>query len=129
MEKCVIVFELKRLLTNTFRQIVPDYSAILPGYQKSCIHDNHMDMTKFKSANDPGYDAVSGQLWLWTDAIEKRMETHNAEPPSRKEIRDLRRDKSYGTMQDILSPMYSGSVNAGRSSFQGNAHVGGDFSM
>jgi hypothetical protein len=32
-----------------------------------------MDMTKFSGANDPGYQAVSGELWLWANEIEEQL--------------------------------------------------------
>jgi hypothetical protein len=36
-------------------QVVPQDSAILPGYIPIGIRGNHMDMTKFASVDDPGF--------------------------------------------------------------------------
>ncbi|KAI9736938.1 MAG: hypothetical protein M1835_003291 [Candelina submexicana] len=55
-------------------EIVPKHSAILSAYGNCGIHANHMDMTKFSSANDAGYRAVSGQLWLWVNEIEEELQ-------------------------------------------------------
>ena len=51
--------------------IVERQSAILSGYPSASIHQNHSDMTKFTGAEDAGYERVSGQLWLWVNAIQK----------------------------------------------------------
>ncbi|KAH6842448.1 hypothetical protein B0I37DRAFT_329709 [Chaetomium sp. MPI-CAGE-AT-0009] len=45
--------------------VVPQDSAILPGYIPIGIHGNHMDMTKFTSLDDPGFVAVCGELRRW----------------------------------------------------------------
>jgi hypothetical protein len=37
----------------------------LPGYIPIGIRNNHMDMTKFEHANDPGFVAVAGELRRW----------------------------------------------------------------
>jgi len=82
-----------------------------------------MDMTKFSSAKDAGYVAVSDQLWLWADTL-KKTETQFME-----EIREGR-NKKFGTMQDVGSSVYSGSVNSGGGLvFQGNQSAGRDFNV
>ncbi|KAA8642375.1 hypothetical protein EYZ11_009972 [Aspergillus tanneri] len=58
-----------------FGLVVPQHSAILPGYIPIGIHSNHMDMTKFTNIDDPGFVAVCGELRRWirdTDANKKR---------------------------------------------------------
>ncbi|KAG8358018.1 hypothetical protein FVEN_g3950 [Fusarium venenatum] len=45
--------------------VVPRESAILPGYIPIGIHGNHMDMTKFDDASDPGFIAISGEISRW----------------------------------------------------------------
>ncbi|KAL6913692.1 hypothetical protein FSST1_011452 [Fusarium sambucinum] len=45
--------------------VVPRESAILPGYIPIGIHGNHMDMTKFDDASDPGFVAISGEISRW----------------------------------------------------------------
>ncbi|KAF2234938.1 hypothetical protein EV356DRAFT_532485 [Viridothelium virens] len=49
--------------------VVPSHSAILPGYIPIGIHANHMDMTKFNDADDPGFKAVVGELHRWVKAL------------------------------------------------------------
>ncbi len=41
------------------------HSANLPGYPSIGIHKNHMDMTKFDSANDPGFSNIVSELRRW----------------------------------------------------------------
>ncbi|KAK3364158.1 hypothetical protein B0T25DRAFT_597999 [Lasiosphaeria hispida] len=50
-------------------QVEPQDSAILPGYMPIGIHSNHMDMTKFISADDPGFIAVCGKLRRWVKRL------------------------------------------------------------
>ncbi|RYP67309.1 hypothetical protein DL771_007327 [Monosporascus sp. 5C6A] len=50
-------------------QVVPQESAILPGYIPVGIRRNHMDMTKFSSIEDPGFVAVRGVLRRWIREI------------------------------------------------------------
>ncbi|UKZ79212.1 hypothetical protein TrVFT333_006962 [Trichoderma virens FT-333] len=52
-------------------QVVPQHSAILPGYIPIGIHGNHMDMTKFASKDDPGFVAVCGELRRWIREISR----------------------------------------------------------
>ncbi|KAB5581159.1 hypothetical protein GE09DRAFT_1168377 [Coniochaeta sp. 2T2.1] len=40
-------------------QVVPQHSAILPGYIPIGIHSNHMDMARFAAADDPGFVALT----------------------------------------------------------------------
>lgn len=42
--------------------IVPEYSAALSQYPNQSIDANHMDMTKFKSKNDEGYQGVFSRV-------------------------------------------------------------------
>ena len=54
--------------------MVPRDSAVLPGYIAMPIHRNHMEMTKFKSEDDPGFIAVVGELCRWIgDASQSSM--------------------------------------------------------
>ncbi|QMW46615.1 hypothetical protein G4B11_010070 [Aspergillus flavus] len=46
--------------------VVPQDSAILPGYGHIGIRSNHMDMTKFASVDDPGFKLICGELSRWT---------------------------------------------------------------
>ncbi|KAJ5253144.1 hypothetical protein N7489_003554 [Penicillium chrysogenum] len=61
--------------------IVPQDSAILPGYIPIGIHSNHMDMTKFISSEDPGFVAVCGELRRWirdTDVNKKHCSNQSS---------------------------------------------------
>ena len=53
------------LRTLTSLQVVPSHSAILPGYIPIGIRSNHMDMTKFENADDPGFAIFAGELRRW----------------------------------------------------------------
>lgn len=56
-------------LIDELVQVVPQDSAILPGYIPIGIHGNHMDMTKFASIDDPGFTAVCGELRRWIKEV------------------------------------------------------------
>ncbi|OBT95600.1 hypothetical protein VE01_05937 [Pseudogymnoascus verrucosus] len=49
------------------RRVVEPDSARIVGYNSDTIHANHMEMTKFRSATDPGYVKVLSRLKLWID--------------------------------------------------------------
>ena len=70
------------LTTDGIGQVVPQDSAILPGYIPIGIRGNHMDMTKFASADDPGFQAVCGELRRWTKQLGKAaLRDGNLLPP------------------------------------------------
>ena len=50
-------------------QVVPNDSAILPGYIPIGIRGNHMGMTKFSGEDDPGFQAVAGELHRWVKEL------------------------------------------------------------
>lgn len=50
---------------------MPQDSAILPGYISIGIRANHMDMTKFATVDDPGFEAVCGELRRWIKQLSK----------------------------------------------------------
>jgi hypothetical protein len=37
-------------------------------------------MTKFQGSQDPGYQSVSGELWIWAQDV--RRQSENSDPPS-----------------------------------------------
>ncbi|EKJ67737.1 hypothetical protein FPSE_12108 [Fusarium pseudograminearum CS3096] len=51
--------------------VVPKHSAILPGYISIGIHKNHSDMTKFNTADEPGFVAICGELKRWINQIRR----------------------------------------------------------
>ncbi|KAK4164409.1 hypothetical protein QBC43DRAFT_262507 [Cladorrhinum sp. PSN259] len=62
--------------------VVPQDSAILPGYIPIGIHGNHMDMTRFVSTDDPGFMAVCGELRQWIREINAAEKPHDNPPLS-----------------------------------------------
>lgn len=50
---------------------MPQHSAMLPAYGSKSSHANHMNMTKFESAEDPGFVNVSTTLWRWAKDLAK----------------------------------------------------------
>ncbi|KAE8366417.1 Alpha/Beta hydrolase protein [Aspergillus caelatus] len=62
--------------------VVPQDSAILPGYIPIGIHSDHMGMTKFASAEDPGFIAVCSELKRWTKEADKARKNFCMIPPT-----------------------------------------------
>ncbi|KAK0619529.1 hypothetical protein B0T14DRAFT_479768 [Immersiella caudata] len=56
--------------------VVPQDSAILPGYIPIGIHSNHMDMARFFGEDDPGFEAVCGELRRWIKHIDVAKRDH-----------------------------------------------------
>ncbi|MCJ1271835.1 hypothetical protein MMC22_011740 [Lobaria immixta] len=50
-------------------EVVPKNSAILPAYTSIGIYDNHVGMTKFEAADDPGFKSVAGELHRWVKEL------------------------------------------------------------
>jgi hypothetical protein len=65
-------------------QVVPQHSAVLPGYIPIGIHSNHMDMARFAAADDPGFLAVCGELRRWIRQLDGAKGRHPG-PASRQE--------------------------------------------
>ena len=98
-----------------------------------------MDMTRFSGPNDPGYQAVSGELWVWANEIEEHIASKKlqAQPnkieqlPNSDDIRE-KRGKKFATIADITggggsSPVYSGNFNSGGGPiFAGKQNAGRD---
>lgn len=84
------------------------HSAILPSYNAIGIHNNHMNMTKFVSEEDPGYAAVSTELWRWTKEVKARMQVarpNNFSPPGNQAQQHRPQEwSSYGPSQQMLLP-------------------------
>lgn len=49
--------------------MVPQDSAILPGYLHTSLHCDHRNMTKFASVDDPGFIRVTNHLRRWVSDI------------------------------------------------------------
>ncbi|OGE46779.1 hypothetical protein PENARI_c112G04431 [Penicillium arizonense] len=56
--------------------VVPQDSAILPGYVPIGIHSNHMNMARFANVDDPGFVAVCGELRRWIRDAEGNKRRH-----------------------------------------------------
>src|SRR5580704_14496810 len=91
-----------------------------------------MQMTRFSDAKDAGYVAVSDQLWLWIDNLQREAEAKaKADPTSQlsiEEIRD-RRNRRFGTIQDIDGPQIQSVSSRGGPIFLGSQNAGRDFNV
>lgn len=92
-----------------------------------------MGMTKFATAGDAGYQAVSSQLWNWIDDIESSQQGSATSEPkiSLGEIRQ-KRERKFATMADVLEPaaVYGGNINTGGGHvIQGDVSSNRDFYM
>lgn len=76
-----------------------------------------MEMARFHGAQDPGYVAVSSQLWLWCNAIQESR-------PSVETIRE-KRNRRFGELHDVAPTVISG----GGPVFMGNQTAGRDFNV
>ncbi|KAI1828105.1 hypothetical protein F4861DRAFT_529005 [Xylaria intraflava] len=54
--------------------VVAAHEAVPLGVIPTGIRSNHMDMTKFKDENDPGFVAVTGEIRRWVDYITERRQ-------------------------------------------------------
>ncbi|KAJ5628167.1 hypothetical protein N7490_010395 [Penicillium lividum] len=98
-------------------KIVEDHSAILSGCSNRSIHADHMGMTKFSGNRDPGYVAVSGQLWLWVNLLEdmdSQAQTQTQQAASARTAQQQRAINSGG------GPIIFGSVIAERDIMNSN---------
>lgn len=77
--------------------VVPQDSAILPGYIPIGIHGSHMDMTKFAGSTDPGFLAVCGEMRRWIKDLKPGNKQHANQPLQRSSLdQELGRSKQYG---------------------------------
>ncbi|KAH8900458.1 hypothetical protein GQ53DRAFT_128407 [Thozetella sp. PMI_491] len=53
--------------------VVPQESAIIPGYRSRGIHSNHADMGKFESVEDDGFKAICGELRRWIKTLPAQL--------------------------------------------------------
>jgi hypothetical protein len=60
-------------------QVVPRYSATLPGYPAIGIHADHRDIARFDNVTDPGFVTVSNELQRW--ARELKNTPGKGKPP------------------------------------------------
>ena len=58
--------------------VVPQDSAVIPGYIVIGIHENHVDMARFGSTDDPGFLAICGELRRWVKEV-KREPAHDSD--------------------------------------------------
>ncbi|KAJ5485841.1 hypothetical protein N7530_000141 [Penicillium desertorum] len=79
-------------------QVVPQHSAVLPGYIPIGIHSNHMDMTKFASIDDPGFEAVCGELRRWI----RQMDVANRDPRDPPALNHIESSRDRQDRQDGL---------------------------
>ncbi|KAJ5903949.1 hypothetical protein N7504_006332 [Penicillium tannophilum] len=98
----------EELAVTGIGKIVEDHSAILSGCSNRSIHADHMGMTKFGGNRDPGYVAVSEQLWLWVHTLEDLEAKAQAASVRTQQQQQQRTIDSGG------GPIFLGSVTAGR---------------
>ena len=99
----------------SYDKIVPRQSAILPAYPSASIHQNHSDMTKFASANDPGFIRVRDQLWLWTEAVRvKNISTREKEAEDSTSTESTDRAQQLSNVNSGGGPLFMGNLRAGR---------------
>ncbi|KAH7152551.1 hypothetical protein EDB81DRAFT_649268, partial [Dactylonectria macrodidyma] len=77
--------------------VVPQDSAILPGYSPLGIHSDHMGMTKFASTDDPGPAAVCGELQRWIRDADTAERRHGNPPLSSNPKLDEQPGNNFGT--------------------------------
>ncbi|KAK5661437.1 hypothetical protein OQA88_11338 [Cercophora sp. LCS_1] len=53
-------------------EVVPRYSAVLPGYPAIGVHANHRDIARFATAGDPGFITVANELQRWVREARER---------------------------------------------------------
>ncbi|KAK1765234.1 hypothetical protein QBC33DRAFT_495970 [Phialemonium atrogriseum] len=100
--------------------VVPQDSAILPGYIPIGIRGNHSEMTKFADMDDAGFTAVCGELRRWVKATgaaqvqggSARLPNEAGETRSDQEGQDL---PSGGGASAFLVPYPSNPEFVGRS--------------
>jgi hypothetical protein len=85
-------------------------SAVCPGCGVPIgIHANHMDMTKFSGAHDPGFVALSGELGRWVREI-SRAGAQNAKPvPAGRELNAGFAERCYGAILITAGNQQAGS--------------------
>ncbi|OQE13599.1 hypothetical protein PENFLA_c045G00723 [Penicillium flavigenum] len=96
--------------------VVPQHSAILPGYIPIGIHSNHMDMTKFAGSTDPGFLAVCGEMRRWNKDAQTGSEYDATQPPAKSVLEkpgsssqydnNNRQHNSLGDRQKTVSGSY-----------------------
>lgn len=99
---------------NDSGQIVEDHSAILSGCSNRSIHADHMGMTKFSGNRDPGYVAVSEQLWLWVHTLEDLEAQAQAASMRAQPLPQQQQHQQQRTIDSGGGPIFLGRVAAGR---------------
>ncbi|KAL2796248.1 hypothetical protein BJX66DRAFT_336262 [Aspergillus keveii] len=86
-------------------EIVPMHSAILPSYNSIGIRKNHMDMAKFSDEEDPGYLAVSTEIWRWVKDIKsQRQLVQSSEGPNVEALNRQQYYPQYPAAMNTLQP-------------------------
>ncbi|KAH6957547.1 ankyrin repeat-containing domain protein [Ilyonectria sp. MPI-CAGE-AT-0026] len=82
--------------------VVPQDSAVLPGYIPIGIRGNHIDMTKFASVDDPGFGAVYGELRRWTKQLAQAATPVGNPLPSRSNSASKEQAQSVSSRQPAV---------------------------
>jgi hypothetical protein len=101
--------------------VVPSHSAVLPGYIAIGIRKNHMDMTKFEDADDPGFKAVVGELHRW---VKESTRLENTSSPQ-SGTGSSQRCSASGEAEGRTSEQRALTITQGGSTFAGPTIVSG----
>ncbi|OCK93821.1 TPR-like protein [Cenococcum geophilum 1.58] len=77
-------------------EVVPKNSAILPSYNSIGIHNNHMDMTEFRSEDDDGFTQVAGELRRCLKKLEEKRGRESF-------LISLQRDPHFVGRKDLIA--------------------------
>ncbi|KAF3025139.1 hypothetical protein E8E14_014701 [Neopestalotiopsis sp. 37M] len=93
-------------------QVVPQSSAVLHGYTSIGIHSHHKDMVRFRSASDPGFISVAGELERWASNLSTNSAKEIVLPSSigLDRVCGLDHEGSCGTKIRIMGNVINSSV-------------------
>lgn len=102
------------------KQIVPKESAHISGHEVQSIHADHVNMCKFKSDSDDGYDKVHRVLERWAAKL------NSSQKPQERVV--VSSATPSGDCELYLLTDYKGPHNnTGRVNFNGNDNQGSIF--
>lgn len=93
--------------------IVPHRSAVMPEYPSCPIHANHMEMTKFVSESDCGYNLVKTRLWGWSKALGASSVTAATVTDSSQEFRNQSLEDDGYLPRPVISQGHTPGRNPG----------------
>jgi hypothetical protein len=101
--------------------VVPEESATILPYPNCGINANHMDMTKFTSAQDAGFVSLKGVLDDW---VRRGKEQATQENPTKAKHSASAATMTFNNSGSIKAGVFhQGNGNAGRDYYQGNVTI------